>query len=60
MPPCNNPSSEYSTAALQLNSDKLADKTRKLIQILTRHYHPNSQKKSNSFHVSFAHYFALK
>lgn len=46
MSACKNPSSEYSAATLQLMSNKLADKTWKLIaQILTRHYLPNCQIK---------------
>lgn len=46
MSACKNPSSEYSTSTLQLISNKLADRTWKLVvQILTRHYLPNGQIK---------------
>lgn len=43
MSPCKNPSSEYSTANLELiSNNKLEDKTWKLVvQNLTRHYLPN-------------------
>lgn len=51
MSACKNSSFEYSTATLQMMSNKLADKTWKLVvQILTRHYLPNCQIKELTSH----------